>query len=119
FLALSGVARAAASSAQSPETVSIVESGFEGLRHGTFGDSGANTYVSAKGNISTIHRWDLNHDGELDLVFPQDHNHDYATDATLYYGGPDGPESLQPDLPQYRSPYTLLKHATNALKKID
>ncbi len=104
--------------AHAGEQLSIIHQGFEGFRQGTFGDAGANTYVSAKGKIETIHRWDLNRDGELDLVFTQDHNHDYAPDSMIYWGGPDGPESLQPELPQYRSDYTLLKHASQALKKV-
>jgi len=113
-----GLATLPAMAAPNSDSVSIVQKGFEGLRHGSFGDAGANTYVSAKGNIETIHRWDLNRDGELDLVFTQDHNHDYTPDAMIYWGGPDGPESLLPELPQYRSEYTLLKHAEHALKKI-
>jgi hypothetical protein len=104
--------------AQSSDACSIIQKGFEGFKRGSFGDSGANTYISAKGNIETIHRRDLNRDGEIDLVFTQDHNHDYAPDAMIYWGGADGPESLQPELPEYRSPYTLLKHAEHALKKV-
>jgi hypothetical protein len=97
---------------------SIFQRGFEGFRYGSFGDAGANTYLSAQGNIETIHRWDLNRDGELDLVFTQDHNHDYAPDAMIYWGGPEGPESLLPELPEFRSAYTLLQHTTQALKKV-
>ena len=113
-----GLAPLPAMAAPNSDSVSIVQKGFEGLKHGSFGDSGANTYVSAKGNLQTIHRWDLNRDGEIDLVFTQDHNHDYSPDAMIYWGGSEGPESLHPDLPQYRSPYTLLKHMENALKKV-
>ena len=72
FLTLGG----SAPRAHAGEQVSIVQKGFEAFRRGTFGDAGANTYVSARGKIETIHRWDLNRDGELDLVFTQDHNHD-------------------------------------------
>jgi len=97
---------------------SIVHQGFEGFRGGTFGDSGANAYVSARGGIQIIHRWDLNRDGELDLIFTQDHNFHYAPDAMIYWGGGDGPQSLQPKLPQYRSAYDLLKHTEQTLKKV-
>ncbi len=110
FLAATGWSASASSS--------IVHQGFEGFRAGTFGDSGANTYVSAQGGIQTIHRWDLNRDGELDLVFTQDHNYHYSPDAMVYWGGGDGPQSLQPELPQYRSDYDLLKRAEHALKSI-
>ena len=96
----------------------IIQRGFDGFKGGTFGDSGANAYVSARGAIQTIHRWDLNRDGELDLVFTQDHNYHYSPDAMIYWGGGDGPLSLQPELPLYRSDYDLLKHAEHALKKI-
>ena len=104
--------------AGSTDPVSFVQTGFEGLKHGTFGDAGANTYLSAKGKIQTIHRWDLNRDGEIDLLFTQDHNSDYAPDSMIYWGGPDGPESYLPELPRQRSPYTLLKYSEQARKRM-
>ena len=58
-----GLAALPAMAAPNSDSVSIVHKGFESLKHGSFGDSGANTYVSAKGNLQTIHRWDLNRDG--------------------------------------------------------
>lgn len=118
-LLIFGLAELEATAADpAPAPVAIVQTGFKGFRPGTFGDAGANTYLSAKGNIETIHRWDLNRDGEIDLVFTQDHNHDYAPDAMIYWGGAEGPESLLPELPEYRSEYTLLKHAEQALKRV-
>lgn len=73
--------------------------------------------MSGRG-FQNVHRRDLNGDGEIDLVFAQDHNADYAPDAMIYWGGPDGPHSIQPELPELRSPYTLLKHAEQALKRV-
>ncbi len=99
-------------------SVSIIQHGFGDLNHGSFGDSGANLYVSAKGRIQTIHRWDLNHDGELDLFFTNDHNHNWGPDAMIYWGGANGPESLLPELPELRAAYTLVKHAEQARKGI-
>lgn len=95
----------------------IIRHGPAEFRQGTPGDAGANTYVSAHG-FQNIHRRDLNGDGEIDLVFAQDHNADYAPDAMIYWGGPDGPQSLEPELPELRSPYTRLKHAEQALKRV-
>lgn len=100
------------------DSVSIIQRGFGELHHGSFGDSGANLYVSANGRIQTIHRRDLNHDGELDLFFTQDHNHDYAPDAMIYWGGPNGHESLLPEMPQLRTSYSLYKHAVQASRRI-
>jgi hypothetical protein len=107
-----------AASPQEKDAMTIVHEGFTTFIRGTLGDAGANSYVSARGNIETIHRGDLNRDGELDLVFTQDHNFNYAPDAMIYWGRLNGPESLQPLLPEYRSAYTLLKQAEHALKKI-
>jgi len=104
--------------AQNSDSTSIIQKGFDGLKQGSFGDSGANTYVSAKGNLQTVHRSDLNHDGEIDLLFVQDHNLDFAPDSMIYWGGANGPESLLPEMSAYRPPYTLLKHAENAQKSI-
>ncbi len=95
----------------------VIRHGPAELRRGTLADAGAGTYVSARG-FQTIHRWDLNRDGEIDLVFTQDHNADYAPDAMIYWGAEDGPESLQPELPALRSPYTLLRHAEQALHRV-
>jgi hypothetical protein len=53
---------------------------------GKFGDSGANIYVSAKGRIQTINRWDLNDDGEIDLVFANSHMQCEKLDAAIYWG---------------------------------
>ncbi len=71
------------------ETVVVRQLGFEQLRKGSAGDSGANLYVSRQGRIQTINRWDLNLDGELDLLFTQDHNSVYNPDS-LNWGGPQG-----------------------------
>ena len=104
--------------AQNSATTSIIQKGFEGFKRGMFGDAGANTYLSAKGNLQTVHRSDLNHDGEIDLLFVQDHNLDFAPDSMIYWGGANGPDSLLPEMSAYRPPYTLLKHAENAQKSI-
>ena len=101
-----------------PDSGSIIQRGFEELQHGSFGDAGANTYVSAKGRVQTIHRWDLNRDGELDLFFTNDHNHNWGPDAMIYWGGANGPQSLLPELPELRAAYTLEKHAEQARKGI-
>ena len=117
-LLLSGLGPLALAASPAADTSAIVHRGFDAFRRGSFGDAGANTYVSAQGNIETIHRWDLNRDGEIDLVFTQDHNADYAPDAMIYWGGADGPVSLEPELPEYRSPYMRLKFAEQSLKKV-
>ena len=36
------------------------EASFKDFADGTFGDAGANMYVSARGRVQTINRWDLN-----------------------------------------------------------
>ena len=45
-----------------------VHGGFEDFAPGWFEDGGSNLYVNAKGIIETIHRWDVNNDGYVDLV---------------------------------------------------
>jgi hypothetical protein len=109
---------------QADESVWIRQQGFAELAKGTADDAGANLYVSAKGRIQTINRMDLNLDGELDLMFTQDHNDVYNPDAMIYWGGeptpstPGGFHSLLPDMSQWRSAYSLLKHSENASKHI-
>ena len=106
------------SAAQGSEAVWIRQNGFEAFKPGSAGDSGANLYVSARGRIQTINRWDLNRDGELDLLFTQDHNHVYNPDALIYWGGADGYRSLLPEMWQLRAPFSLLGYLEHANSRI-
>ena len=71
--------------AQKPQTV-WRQNSFKDFVTGSFGDGGANTYVSAKGTIELVNRWDLNLDGNLDLVFANTHFHVEKLDATIFWG---------------------------------
>ncbi|MBI4604811.1 MAG: hypothetical protein HY721_22845, partial [Planctomycetes bacterium] len=46
------------------------EDSFDEFRDGSFLDAGSNLYVSARGRIQIINRWDLNGDGFLDVIMP-------------------------------------------------
>lgn len=59
---------------------------FEDFRKGTFGDGGTNMYISALGRVELVNRWDLNHDGFIDLVFANSHPHVEKLDASIYWG---------------------------------
>lgn len=104
--------------AQSSSANWIRHSGFEGLKQGVAGDSGANLYVSARGRLQTINRWDLNRDGELDLLFTQDHNSVYTPDSLIYWGGDDGYRSLLPEMWKLRAPFSLLGYVEQASSRI-
>lgn len=62
------------------------ESSFADFADGSFSDGGANMYVSLRGRVQTINRWDLNGDGYLDLVFANSHPQAEKIDAVLYWG---------------------------------
>ena len=96
----------------------VRHSGFDSLSQGRLGDAGANTYISRKGRLQTINRLDLNRDGELDLVFTQDHNSVYNPDSIIYWGGPDGFRSLMPDLWELRAPFSILKYLDDSASRI-
>ena len=93
---------------EASEPVLIRRSGFEQLRQGLATDGGQNLYVSRKGRVQTINRLDFNLDGELDLLFTQDHDSVYAPDSLIYWGGADGFHSLLPEMWQLRAPFSLL-----------
>src|SRR5687768_5884223 len=57
---------------------------YEGFREGTFDSSGANLYVSRKGIVQTIHRFDVNQDGYFDLVFSNTHDRGHRLPAFQY-----------------------------------
>src|SRR5581483_5318803 len=62
------------------------DEGFSAFRKGTFGDGGANTYVSRSGHIQTINRFDLNGDGFFDLVLNNTHGLVEKLDARIFWG---------------------------------
>src|SRR5690348_9535595 len=53
---------------------------------GTFSDGGSNMYVSAKGRVQTVARWDLNNDGYQDLTFANTHPHAEKLDPVIFWG---------------------------------
>jgi hypothetical protein len=62
------------------------EDSFEDFRDGTFGDGGANTYVSHRGRIQTVTRWDLNSDGYIDIVMANSHRHTEGLNLAIFWG---------------------------------
>lgn len=60
------------------------EESFEDFRNGAFLDAGSNIYVSARGRIQMINRWDLNGDGHLDIVLPAGHGHTEKENTYIY-----------------------------------
>ena len=97
-LALSPVAAA--------EKVVIRHRTFEDFSKGSFGDGGTNIYVSSRGRVQLIPRWDINSDGYLDLVFTQDHNPLENVEGFIYWATKNGYHSLFPafwkELPAFK-----------------
>jgi hypothetical protein len=60
------------------------ESTFEDFRDGSFLDAGSNIYVSSRGRIQMINRWDLNGDGFLDIVLPGSQAHTEKENTYIY-----------------------------------
>ena len=59
-----------------------IEDSFEDFANGRLDASGQNIYVSRDGTVRTIHRFDLNQDGYLDLIFNNTHDSITYVDAT-------------------------------------
>lgn len=62
---------------------SWVDDTFEDFADGKLDASGQNIYISHNGEIRAIHRFDLNSDGYIDLLFNSTHNADAYVPATL------------------------------------
>ena len=60
-----------------------VEDSFEDFADGRLDAAGHNLYVSRDGAVRTIHRFDLNRDGHLDLIFNSTHDNFTYIPATL------------------------------------
>ncbi len=63
------------------------------FRKGTLEDGGANTYISARGAVELVNRWDYNNDGNIDLLFVGNHDHAENLDAWLYPNSSHGFDS--------------------------
>lgn len=62
------------------------EDSFEDFADGIFDDAGANMYVSHNGNIQTINRWDVNNDGNVDILCVNSHPLVEMLDMSIYWG---------------------------------
>ncbi len=73
--------------AQEPKSKRVWrENSFKDFLTGSFGDGGANTYISARGAIQLVNRWDLDNNGFLDLVFANTHPHVEKLDSAIFWG---------------------------------
>jgi len=103
----------------SAEKTVIRQSGFDDFIKGSFGDGGANVYVSRNGGIQIINRWDINCDGYLDLLINQDHNSFETVDAFIYRGTKEGYHSLFPTFWKQLPAFKLFKTLNETQKHID
>lgn len=67
-----------------------VQTTFEDFSRGRLIEGGNNLYVSRKGTIETVNRWDLNDDGYIDLVFNNSHDEWQTVPAYLFVNGQQG-----------------------------
>lgn len=81
---------------QGAQEASWVTRGFEEFSKGTFDSAGANLYVSAGGRVQMIRTWDVNNDGNIDLVFGNSHDLVEYEPARVYFqkNGKPCPETL-------------------------
>src|SRR5437016_2488349 len=96
--------------AQVSRTVTVGDRSFEDFVQCDFGNSGANLFVSKTGHLETINRWDFNNDGQIDLLINNKHDYNWAPDALIYWGNPDGFRSLTPTGWQKYPLFDLLRY---------
>ncbi|HWB55247.1 MAG TPA: VCBS repeat-containing protein, partial [Tepidisphaeraceae bacterium] len=88
--------------------------GLADFSKGQLTDGGANSYISAGGCVEQIHRWDLNNDGFIDLVFANSHPQAEKIDAKIYWGdGHDFDRSRSTAIPNDGSQWTIAADLNN------
>jgi hypothetical protein len=60
-----------------------VQNSLMSFAKGSLDASGQNLYINSKGQIRTIHHFDLNNDGNIDLLFNSTHDYDYYVPPTI------------------------------------
>jgi hypothetical protein len=83
-LLAAGAGAAVAVLAFQPRAVIWRQASFAEFRRGTLEDGGANVYISARGAVELVNRWDYNNDGNIDLLFVGTHDPRESLDALLY-----------------------------------
>lgn len=74
-------------------------SSFLEFSQGVLGDAGANTYVTAAGEVKLINLWDLNRDGFIDILLPNTHDNNEQIDVFIYWGVDENQGNLRTRLP--------------------
>jgi hypothetical protein len=62
------------------------EDSFEDFADGRFDDGGANMYVSHRGRVQSVNRWDVNGDGYIDILCVNSHPLVEMLDLSIYWG---------------------------------
>lgn len=62
------------------------QNSYDDFIRGRFSDSGANMYVSHKGKIQPVNRWDVNNDGNIDILSVNSHPLVEMLDMSIYWG---------------------------------
>ncbi|MEJ2618250.1 MAG: VCBS repeat-containing protein, partial [Ignavibacteriaceae bacterium] len=62
------------------------ENNYKDFADGTFSDAGANMYVSHNGRVQAINRWDINNDGNIDILCVNSHPLVEMLDMSIYWG---------------------------------
>ena len=73
-----------------------VDETFEDFAKGELDAAGQNIYISRKGEIRTIRRFDLNNDGFIDLLFNSTHNIDASIPASITTMSPNRQMQTRP-----------------------
>lgn len=60
-----------------------IQNSLTGFSKGDLDASGQNLYINSRGQLRTIHRFDLNNDGNIDLLFNSTHDYDYDVPPTI------------------------------------